>query len=47
MKKYVIWLCVLVFLVACSKEESPEVKKGVNDEMLDNGKGILSFRNHH
>lgn len=43
MKKYVIWLCMLVFLVACSKEESPEVKKGVNDEMLGQWQGNIEL----
>lgn len=43
MKKYVIWLCMLVFLVACSKEESPEVRKGVNDEMLGQWQGNIEL----
>lgn len=43
MKKYVMWLCVLMFLVACSKEESPEVKKGVNDDMLGQWQGNIEL----
>lgn len=43
MKKFVMWLCLLVFLVACSKQENPAAKTGVNDDMLGQWRGNIEI----